>query len=162
MFRPTLVIFRCLQNCCWNCCTSAVSSVRVYPRLCAHVLWCVYTPMVVGNSACCVVCSCYPYTLKIKAAGSSETLVTIYQFTRRHIPENGNLYSHSYEKLKYLNVKLPPINGKRNTKTKLYSKKSALGCCFISCNFHLFFLLRINTHVINGKELSPIVDKIHA
>jgi hypothetical protein len=39
----------------------------------------------------------YSCTLKMKAAGSFETLITIYQSTRRHAPENCNLHFHDGE-----------------------------------------------------------------
>jgi hypothetical protein len=34
----------------------------------------------------------YSSTLKMKAAGSSETIIPFYQAVRRHIPEDGNLH----------------------------------------------------------------------
>jgi hypothetical protein len=33
----------------------------------------------------------YTFTLKMEAEGSSETLVTLYQTTRHHIPEDSDL-----------------------------------------------------------------------
>jgi len=39
-----------------------------------------------------------------KVAVSSETPVYIYQFTRRHIPEDSNLYQHRCESLKYRSI----------------------------------------------------------
>jgi hypothetical protein len=39
-------------------------------------------------------CTTYWFTLKIKAAGFSEMLVTFYQTRWRHIPEDSNIHIH--------------------------------------------------------------------
>jgi hypothetical protein len=38
-------------------------------------------------------------SLNTESAASSEILVNSYQTTQRHIPENNNLYSHSFENI---------------------------------------------------------------
>jgi hypothetical protein len=40
------------------------------------------------------------FTLKMEAAGSSEMLITIYQTTEDHMPEDSNHHSHCSEILK--------------------------------------------------------------
>jgi hypothetical protein len=44
----------------------------------------------------------YSYTLKIYAARPSETYLNLCHTTRRHIPEDSILYSHTHENRKYI------------------------------------------------------------
>jgi hypothetical protein len=46
--------------------------------------------------------------LQMEAAGSSETLVNLYQTARFHIPSYINLYNHRCENLRYLNFQFMP------------------------------------------------------
>jgi hypothetical protein len=42
----------------------------------------------------------YNYTLKIEMTSSPQLSVKLYQMTRRHIPEYGNLPSHHLQKIR--------------------------------------------------------------
>jgi hypothetical protein len=42
--------------------------------------------------------------LKMEAVRTSETLVNLYQFTRRYNPEDGHLHTHRRENLKSYSV----------------------------------------------------------
>jgi hypothetical protein len=46
----------------------------------------------------------YPSTQKVEVTFSFETLVTIYQSTRRYLPEDSYLPSHCRESLKFNNA----------------------------------------------------------
>jgi hypothetical protein len=73
----------------------------------------------------------------MEAAGSSETLLTIYQTTLRHISEESNLHSHRHENSKSLALNLcvsyigkDPYKGAGNIKFEVLTKMSIMITAF--------------------------------
>jgi hypothetical protein len=85
---------------------SAQHTVRIKSTTSENVTLCILVEMcgrfgvLSKQLAAFVAYSAYSLTLKIEAVSSFETLVNLYQTTRRYTPEDSILYSHRLEDLK--------------------------------------------------------------
>jgi hypothetical protein len=79
--------------------------------------------------------TCHYSIPNIRAAGSSKTLITIYQTIRRHIPEDGNdVHSYGRKNLKSWMIQLLKMLYTLIPQNSRLSKCDRIKIHFISCN----------------------------